>query len=140
MKRQPRVVWTKGMFLSPQHFQVQDRYFEDLIHLRFSASNYANYGVTELQIDAEAVSNGLLKLTSARGVMPDGETFDMPTSDELPASRQFVPHWPTSNETLDVYLSLPEHRINARNVTLAVQQESGGPADTRYVSETRLVS
>ncbi len=139
MKRQPRVVWTKGMFLSPQHFQAQDLYFEDLIQSRFSASHFANYGVTGLEIDADAVANGLFKLTGARGVLPDGEFFDMPASDELPPSRQFAQHWPTADETLDVYLSLPERRLNARNVTLPGQREGSGPADTRYTSEARLV-
>jgi type VI secretion system protein ImpJ len=139
MKRQSRVVWTKGMFLSPQHFQAQDLYFEDLVHSRFGASHFANYGVTDLQIDADSVANGLFKLTGARGVLPDGETFDMPGSDELPPSRQFAQNWPTSEETLDVYLSLPERRLNARNVALAGQQDGSGPADTRYTSETKLL-
>ena len=85
MKRQSRVVWAKGMFLSPQHFQAQDLYFEDLIQSRFSASHFANYGVTDLQIDADSVANGLFKVVGARGVLPDGESFDMPGSDELPA-------------------------------------------------------
>ena len=86
MKRQPRVVWTKGMFLSPQHFQVQDQHFEDLIQFRFGSSNYANYGVTDLQLDAEAVANGIVKITSARGLLFAGwqKAFDMPNSDELP--------------------------------------------------------
>ena len=139
MKRQPRVVWTKGMFLSPQHFQSQDLYFEDLIQSRFAASNFANYGVTDLQIDADSVANGLFKLVAARGTLPDGEFFDMPGSDELPASRQFAQNWPTSDDTLDVYLSLPERRLNARNTALPGQQDGSGPADTRYTSETRLL-
>ncbi|HEY1755876.1 MAG TPA: type VI secretion system baseplate subunit TssK [Bryobacteraceae bacterium] len=139
MKRQPRVVWTKGMFLSPQHFQAQDSYFEDLVHSRFGASHFANYGVTQIGIDAEALSNGVFKLTAARGILPDGEAFDMPESDELPPSREVARHWPSSDETLDVYLSLPERRLNARNVTLPGQRDSSGPADTRYVSETRMM-
>jgi type VI secretion system protein ImpJ len=139
MKRQPRVVWTKGMFLSPQHFQAQDLYFEDLIHFRLGASQFANYGVTRIEIDTEALANGLFKLIAAQGLMPDGEVFDMPNSDELPASREFARHWPTSNETLNVYLSLPERRLNARNVTLVAQQGGAGPADSRYTSETRMV-
>jgi type VI secretion system protein ImpJ len=138
MKRQRRVVWTKGMFLSPQHFQAQDLYFEDLFQFRFGASNFKNYGVTELRIDTEKLTNGLFKLIAARGVTPDGEMFDMPGSDDLPASRE-VGAWPSNDETLDVYLSLPERRINARNVTLPGQQEGSGPADTRYTSETLML-
>src|SRR5215467_1608830 len=139
MKRQPRVVWTKGMFLSPQHFQAQDLYFEDLIHFRFRASQFENYGVTQIEIDAEALSNGLVKLIAARGLMPDGEVFDMPNSDELPASRELGPHWPSGQENLDDYLSLPERRVNARNVTLPGQIDSTGPADSRYISEAKTV-
>src|SRR5260221_4033843 len=140
MKRQPRVVWTKGMFLSPQHFQAQDLYFEDLIQFRFGASQFANYGVTKIEIDADALSNGLFKLITARGLLPDGEAFDMPNSDELPASREFARPWPSSAEALDVYLSLPERRRNARNVTLPGQGDGSGPADSRYTAETRLVA
>lgn len=139
MKRQPKVVWTKGMFLSPQHFQAQDRYFEELAQFRFAASNYANYGVTQIALDNEALSNGRVKLLSARGILPDGEIFDMPDSDELPPSREIGKLWPSTDQTLDVYLALPETRINARNVTLPGQRGDSGPADTRYTSETRNV-
>jgi type VI secretion system protein ImpJ len=127
------------MFLSPQHFQTQDLYFEDLIHSRFTASHFANYGVTQIQIDAEALANGLFKLAAARGVAPDGESFDMPGSDQLPPSRELVRHWPSSDETLDVYLSLPERRINSRNVAPPGQQDGSGPPDTRYASQTRMI-
>lgn len=132
------------MFLSPQHFQIQDQHIEDLIQFRFGASNFANYGVTDLTLDAEAVANGILKITTARGFLPDGESFDMPNSDELPPSRQFAQQWPTGTETLDVYLALPERRENAKNVTLPGQQAASGFAgsgfnDTRYSSEVRMV-
>jgi predicted component of type VI protein secretion system len=33
MKNRHRVVWSKGMFLNPQHFQAQDQYVEDTLHL-----------------------------------------------------------------------------------------------------------
>lgn len=139
MKRQARVVWTKGMFLSPQHFQAQDLYFEDLIHGRFGASHFANYGVTQIQFDTDALANGLVKLTAAQGVMPDGEGFDMPNSDQLPASRELSKLWPSTDKTLDVYLSLPERRLNSKNVTLPGHREDSGPADTRYTSEIRMM-
>jgi type VI secretion system protein ImpJ len=136
MKRQPRVVWTKGMFLSPQHFQTQDQSVQDLIHFRFGASLFANYGVTDLRIDAESLANGRVQVVSARGLMPDGEPFDMPESDQLPPGRDVAKAFSAHQEFLDVFLSLPERKINARNVTLAAQGEAG-PIDTRYVADTR---
>lgn len=139
MKRQPRVVWTKGMFLSPQHFQSQDQYFSDLVQFRFGASEFANYGVTTLHIDAESLANGLCKIVEARGFLPDGEPFDMPESDELPPSREVSKLFSPDREFIDVYLSLPERKTNARNVTLATQRPASGLADTRYVADTRSV-
>ena len=139
MPHQKRVIWTKGMFLSPQHFQAQDQYFSDLMQFRFGASNYANYGVTQLEINQEALSNGLFKVTVARGFLPDGEPFDMPASEELPASRDLTKNFSPDLETLDVYLALPERRANAKNVTLAGQREGSGPPDTRYISDLRML-
>ena len=139
MKRQPRVVWTKGMFLSPQHFQAQDQYFADLLQFRFGASNFANYGVTELAIDTESLANGMFKVVSTRGFLPDGEPFDMPGSDEMHPSREIKKFFAPDQEFLDVFLSLPEHRPNSRNVTLPAQRNGGGPAETRYSSETRML-
>ena len=86
MKNRHRVVWTKGMFLTPQHFQTQDQFFEDALQFRFSASHFANWGVTELNIDSEALANGLFRLINGCGIMPDGEPFDIPEIDELPAA------------------------------------------------------
>jgi type VI secretion system protein ImpJ len=139
MKRQPRVVWTKGMFISPQHFQAQDQFFADLIQSRFTSSNFANYGVTTLEIDAEALANGLFKLVSARGFLSDGEPFDMPGSDELPPSREVKNSFKADQEFLDVFLSLPERKLQARNVTLPALRTSSGPVETRYSSETRMM-
>src|ERR1035441_4676025 len=78
MRNRHRVVWTKGMFLTPQQFQTQDQFFEDALQFRFAASQFANWGVTALDIDADALGNGLFRLAKCTGVMPDGEPFDMP--------------------------------------------------------------
>src|SRR5689334_16154837 len=110
MKTRNRVVWTKGMFLTPQHFQTQDQFVEEALQFRFTASNYANWGVTELEIDSEALGNGLFRLNKCSGIMPDGEPFDMPEVDELPASRQVTEHLPPSHSSLDVYVGIPERR------------------------------
>src|SRR5262249_52887742 len=139
MKHRPKVVWTKGMFLLPQHFQAQDQHFEDLLDFRFAASHFANYGVTEIKIDIDALSNGVFRLAGARGIIPDGEPFDMPGSDELPLSREFAAHWPSTEKTLDVYLALPEHRQNAPNVAFEGRANGSAPADTRYQTVTRQV-
>jgi type VI secretion system protein ImpJ len=143
MKNRHRVVWTKGMFLTPQHFQTQDQFFEDALQFRFSASSYANWGVTELEIDPEALGNGLFRLTKCRGIMPDGEGFDIPNVDETPGSRAIADHFPPHRDSLDVFLAIPELRLRARNVALSEPRDGDSPKvlpDTRYFAQTRMMT
>jgi type VI secretion system protein ImpJ len=141
MKNRHRVVWTKGMFLTPQHFQTQDQFIEDALQFRFAASHFVNWGVTELDVDSEALGNGLFRLNRCSGIMPDGEPFDIPETDEMPASRAVADHFPATRESLDVYLGIPETRPRARNVTIPGpgQADSAGMLNTRYLAETRMV-
>jgi type VI secretion system protein ImpJ len=139
MKNRHRVVWTKGMFLTPQHFQTQDQFFQDALQFRFAASHYANWGVSELNIDAEAVANGLIRIVSCSGIMPDGETFDIPETDDIPPSRSVGEHFPPTRDALDVFLAIPENRPRTRNVTIpGAEQGADGPPTTRYLAETRM--
>ena len=141
MRNRHRVVWTKGMFLTPQQFQTQDQFFEDALQFRFAASQFANWGFTELDIDSEALGNGLFRLAKCAGIMPDGEPFDMPDIDELPPSRTVADHFPPSRESLDVFLAIPERRPRARNVSIPEAEEAEPSAAlpaTRYLAETRM--
>ena len=140
MKNRHSVVWTKGMFLTPQHFQTQDQFFHEAIQFRFAASQYSNWGVTGLEIDSEALANGLVRLSRCAGIMPDGEPFDVPETDDAPPSRAVAEHFPPTRESLDVYLGIPEKRPRARNVTIPEPNGNGvmeGPPATRYLAEPR---
>ena len=141
MKNRHRVVWTKGMFLTPQQFQTQDQFFEDALQFRWAASQFANWGVTELDIDSEGLGNGLFRLAKCSGIMPDGEQFEMPDTDELPPSRSVTEHFPPARDSLDVFLGIPESRPRARNVSipsLGEPEASGILPTTRYLAETRM--
>jgi type VI secretion system protein ImpJ len=132
------------MFLTPQQFQTQDQdqFFESALQFRFNASCFANYGVTDLDIDSEALQNGLFRLATCKGIMPDGEPFDMPDADELPASRAVATHFAPAQESLDIFLAIPENRPRARNVTIPGKtqpQDTGAPPPTRYLAETRML-
>jgi type VI secretion system protein ImpJ len=139
MKNRHRVVWTQGMFLTPQHFQLQEQYLEDALHFRFNASNYANWGVSALKIDSDALANGQFRVTECGAVMPDGEPVDIPATDEAPDSRALGDHFPPNRESLDVFLALPENKPGTRIVTIPGLEQPIGPPKTRYLAETRTV-
>ena len=79
-----KVMWTEGMFLQPQHFQQQDRYAGRQLDGRFAATIPWPWGFVALQVDDAALLQGRIMVTAARGVMPDGLAFSIPTDDAAP--------------------------------------------------------
>jgi type VI secretion system protein ImpJ len=141
MAKAQKVVWTKGMFLMPQHFQAQDEYFEQEMHFRANASAFANWGLTGIAVDEASLVNGLFTLRHCEGIMPDGVSFDMPLTDELPEGRPVQEMFPPTQSTLDVYLAIPQTRPSARSFALAKKgpEANNGQVSTRYIAETRSV-
>src|SRR5689334_18339174 len=139
MKHLQRVVWSKGMFLTPQHFQAQDEYFEQHIQFRATASSSANWGLMGLAIDQEALSNGAFTIRHCRGILPDGLTFNIPEADNPPPGREIAEYFPPTEPELDVFLAVPESRPRGKNVTVLNGQGAHPDAGTRYVAETRMV-
>src|SRR5256885_774144 len=87
MKQLRRVVWSKGMFLTPQYFQAHDNYLEDAMQFRISAAEFKGWGFLDLAVNEEELVNGRFTVTKCRGVFPDGTLFDSSEGDDLPASR-----------------------------------------------------
>ncbi len=130
MRQLQPVLWTKGVLLTPQHLQTQDRFLEDLIQFQLSALTFLPWGLYRLEIDREALSGGTFAISMAGGILPDGLLFDIPEADPTPAPKLLEDCWEPDQESLDVYLAVPEYRYGGYNV-------SPGQADasTRYLAE-----
>lgn len=102
-----RVLWKEGMFLQPQHFQQEQRYVLNTINTRIAAYQPYYFGLTEIQIDRDALSNDLITLVRCCGVLPDGTNFSIPREDGQPVSRSFSDHFTHDQQNLDFYLALP---------------------------------
>lgn len=70
------------MFLRPQHFQVQDRFFEGQLGARVDTVRPWPWGLTSLTLDEDLASLGKFAIKQATGVLPDGTPFSIP--DDLP--------------------------------------------------------
>ena len=79
-----KVIWSEGMFITPQHFQQHDRYLERFVEGRTSPLQGHHWGFTRLELDSAALAQGKIQLVTARGVFPDGTPFDIPGSDQPP--------------------------------------------------------
>lgn len=124
--RTNKVVWSEGLFLRPQLFQQQERYFEYYAHKRASTLSPFFWGFSQYEIDREALSYGKLVLRTARGVLPDGTPFDIPDHADLPEPLTILP------EHLGkmIYLAVPL-RLDNSDETIFNQHESNSLARFR---------
>ncbi len=84
MSLDSKVVWSEGMFLSPQHFQQQERYIERYVNGKCDAYGAYGWGVSEFEIDQQLLKLGKLSVISAKGVFPDGTPFSVPDLNDPP--------------------------------------------------------
>jgi type VI secretion system protein ImpJ len=127
------------MHLAQHHFQAQSRYFEDSIQFALAHLFYAPYGVAGCELDAAALRNGTVSLVHARGVMPDGLPFDIPSSDLAPAPLQVSELFSPTSDSQHVLLTIPAYRDNGANCQL--NGNGGSPAARmRYVAEPAVLA
>lgn len=100
-----KVIWQRGGFALPQHFQQQQRHCEYLLTRRLDAQGDFFWGFTSLSINTELLAQGKIMIDHAAGCMPDGTVFSIPDQDLLPVP--FQPDALSSKESHDIYLALP---------------------------------
>src|SRR5580698_4092833 len=134
MRQLQPVVWSKGVFLSPQHLQAQDRFFEETLRFLVEALSFRYWGFSSLQIDGTALSEGQLSISEASGVFPDGLLLHMPASDTPPRSRTLDECFHDGQERCAFYLAVPQDRPGGINIGL----QRGG-ISTRFYSELQML-
>lgn len=79
-----KVVWSQGLFLTPEHFQQQDRY-NDFQRTRLTQElSIHGYGFSELKLNTESLLQGKIGLKQGSGILQDGTYFSMPETHNLP--------------------------------------------------------
>lgn len=134
MSKMLPVVWTKGVFLSPQHLQAQDRFFQDLLSFRVDSLTFRSWGFMELTIDGGSVAGGSLEITSCSGLFPDHLAFDTNHGSPLPRARSLEECFPEGRQRCAFFLAIPQHREGGLNIG----SERGG-LSTRFFSELQLL-
>jgi type VI secretion system protein ImpJ len=134
MRQLQPVVWSKGVFLSPQHLQAQDRFFEESLRFLVEALSFRYWGFTSLQIDGTALSEGQLAVSHASGVLPDGLLLDVPASDAAPRSRTLDECFHPGQQSCLFYLAVPQERPGGINIGL----QRGG-VNTRFYAELQML-
>ena len=135
MKLLSRVVWAEGMYLAPQHFQAQNRYFEEAVHFATASLWRDAYGLAACQLDADALRNGTVSLLHARGMFQDGLPFDIPECDPRPDPRNIVEQFLPATDSLTVALAVPRWVQGQQNCDL----DPIPSGNARYTSTVEMV-
>ncbi|MDX6460756.1 MAG: type secretion system protein ImpJ, partial [Acidobacteriaceae bacterium] len=128
-------VWAEGMYLGPHNFQAQSRYFEDSLNFVTTSLWRDAYGFAGLQFDNDALRNGILTMTSGRGLFEDGLAFDLPGSDAAPPPREFGGLFSPVADHLTMHLAVPVNLQAGRNTSL----ENGASGSVRYHSVEQML-
>jgi type VI secretion system protein ImpJ len=130
-------VWTEGLFMTPQHLQQSDVYYEALLQARLHAVRTYDWGLTSVQFDDRALASGQLKLLKCHGAFADGTPFFVgDQGEDRVEARPLEGVFPAALEALDVFLAVPNPRDTAANISL--DPAKVGPA-VRYVAQTATV-
>ena len=130
MRTLTKPVWSEGMYLGPHHFQAQSRYFEDALDFVTTSLWRDAYGFAGLQFDPDALRNGTLALTHARGLFSDGLAFDLPGSDVAPTPRDFATLFSPVADHLTMHLAIPVALRDGQNTSLS--SGAASPSQVRY--------
>ena len=108
-------IWSQGMFMRPQHFQQQERYWEAFVNDHVSGQSGYAWGLRRLDVDRAALELGRFEVTRIEVTMPDGTPLSAPGIADLPPARAFG----AEAQGKRVMLALPIRRSDAAEVSVA---------------------
>ncbi len=130
-----KVVWSEGMFLQPQHFQQQDRYFERLLRERLQGQVPHSWGITDIKIDHDLLSIGKFAISNCEGVFDDGTPFRIPEGADQPDPIDI----PEGARDKIVFLTLPLRRSGGTEIAFDKEAETTARYRTKEFEVTDTV-
>ena len=121
MFKAEKVLWGEGLFLRPQHFQLQDSYHEQRLNHTIRATIPFAYGIQKLQFDEVQLSTHVLALENIEMIWQDGEIYQAPAQDLLPAP-VLLDELSLRGE-MTIYLALPILQANIKNLLILDSDE-----------------
>jgi type VI secretion system protein ImpJ len=80
-----KVLWGEGLFLRPQHFQLQDLHVEAIGRRSLLVANPFAWGIRALDLDHDSLKNGILRFSRIDATFANGDSLLAPNVDQLPA-------------------------------------------------------
>jgi len=137
MTKNSRVIWSEGLFLQPQHFQQQERYFDHEIHVRTAHLHGYCHGFYQLQLDPDLLLAGKVGILAASGYFQDGTHFSIPDKDPAPPCLDLASHVKSGK----VFLSLAKPHWAGKHLDWAPEEvQTHDKSQLKYQAETTEIS
>lgn len=124
-----RIVWREGLFIRPQHFQQNDRYYAYELMTRTTELGSNKWGFFELDIDKRLLGMGKVVINHASGILPDGTLFNIKAKDE-----DLALNISSDDFGKSIYIAVPILIHNSDDVRFEDQEN----ILTRFMAETSL--
>ncbi|WP_319525623.1 type VI secretion system baseplate subunit TssK [uncultured Desulfosarcina sp.] len=125
--------WHQGLFLQPQHFQLQDRFNRSLLEPLHRKLIPHFWGVGSMAVKSASLGNRSIGLTSGQFLFPD-QTFAAIPDNAVLAPRSFENAWEDGGKPFKVYLGLKKHSTSGENVTVVQDSSQAAEVNTRFLA------
>lgn len=131
MKSHKPIFWHQGLFVKPQHFQLNDLFHQSLLRPFQSQMHPFFWGVCRSKVQAAALKNFVFELIDGEFLFPDGAWVVIPEN-AVVQPRSFKNDWTDLEKPFRIYLGLRRWDRKGENATVLEGGEFQG-VSTRFV-------
>ncbi|MBI9092023.1 MAG: type VI secretion system baseplate subunit TssK [Desulfobacterium sp.] len=125
--------WHQGLFLQPQHFQLNDLYQRSLVEPMYRYFPPFPWGVARLEILESALANYSFGISAGEFIFPDN-THAVISKNAVIQARSFAEAWTDGSKTFTVFIGLKKFNLDKENVSVVPNPSACGEKTTRFVS------
>ena len=136
MNSKKPVFWHQGLFLQPQHLQLQDLHNEMQRRTISSIGFPYFWGVIEAGLSEGSLQNNLISLTGGEFLFKDGTHVSLGENAKL-VPRTFEDAMIRVDKALNVYVGIKKFSAHESNVTILDQDSDIQSVVTRFMASTQ---
>jgi len=125
--------WHQGLFLQPQHFQLQDRYTRSLLEPLHQKLKPHFWGIGNMAVEQAALGTRSFTLSEGSFLFAD-TTYAVLNENAVMQPRSFETAWEDGGNTFMVFIGVRKFSKSAENVTIVDNLTDLKDVRTRYVA------